>query len=120
MIPSAFRPQPLRLFRARDVPPLRPPGPAAPVLEALLAPGGLDEDAAHGLGGGGEEVAPILPGPSFAIVDQPGRLRVRGSQPGEGVVEGDEVVTRLGRGGGGGVQFDAVAGWSVTISPTCN
>ena len=43
----------------------------AAVLEAALAAGLVDEDAAHGLGRGGEEVAPAVPGPGLPAVHQP-------------------------------------------------
>src|SRR5262249_28658241 len=56
---------------------------AAAVLAAALAAGALDEDAAHGLGGRGEEVAPALPlrgvfgapPPQVRLVYQRGRLQ---------------------------------------------
>jgi hypothetical protein len=58
------------------------PRAAAAVLDALLAAGGLDEDAPHGLGGGREEVAAMVPPvavgradqPELRFVDQGGRL----------------------------------------------
>ncbi len=34
---------------------------AAAAFLARLAPGGLDQDVPHGLGGGGEKVAPAVP-----------------------------------------------------------
>ena len=43
--------------------------PAAPLLPGA-APGGLDEDAAHGLGRRGEEVAPAVPAAAGVAVDQ--------------------------------------------------
>ena len=73
---------------------MRVPVPA--VLFPPLAAGGLDEDAAHGLGGGGEEVAAMVPlvavgranQPEVRFVDEGGRLkRVAGrfgGQPGGG------------------------------------
>src|SRR5207248_761279 len=47
----------------------------APVAEALLAAGPLDEYAAHRLGGGGEEVAAALPVRARAPRLTPGRGR---------------------------------------------
>src|SRR5207244_3579183 len=44
--------------------------PAAALL-GLLPPGGLDEDAAHGLSRGGEEVAAALPPRGVRRADQP-------------------------------------------------
>jgi hypothetical protein len=49
------------------------------VLDGLLPPGGIDEDAAHGLGGGGEEViaaveALLADQAQVGLVDQGGRL----------------------------------------------
>jgi hypothetical protein len=41
------------------------------VLGAALAAGVVDEDAAHGLGRRGEEVAPAVPVLSPALADQP-------------------------------------------------
>src|SRR6516165_11695311 len=38
---------------------------------STLMPGLLDEDAPHRLGGGGEEVATILPGRAVRVADQP-------------------------------------------------
>ena len=37
----------------------------------VLSPSRLDEDAAHGLGGGGEEVIPPVPMPLVTLADQP-------------------------------------------------
>jgi hypothetical protein len=56
--------------------------PPAAMLGPPLAPGLVDEDAAHGLGGGGEEVAPAVPvldlvhvhQPEVRLVDQGGGL----------------------------------------------
>src|SRR5262245_28157123 len=45
--------------------------PVAAVLEALLAAGVVDEDAAHGLGGGGEEMSPAVPPRRVGRADQP-------------------------------------------------
>ena len=45
--------------------------PAAAALQPALAAGVLDEDAAHGLGGGGEEVARGRPSPGRSAADQP-------------------------------------------------
>jgi hypothetical protein len=53
------------------------------VAEAALAAGLLDQDAAHGFGGGGEEVAPAVPPvrlpaadqSEVGLVDQGGRLQ---------------------------------------------
>src|SRR5206468_1836149 len=65
---------------------------AAAALEAALAAGALDEDAAHRLGGGGEEVPAVGPvgrpvgvhQPDERLVDQGGRLeRVAGLLAGE-------------------------------------
>jgi hypothetical protein len=55
----------------------------APVFDALLPPGILDQDAAHGLGRGGEEMAATVPWlvcvapdqPQIRLVDQGGRLQ---------------------------------------------
>ena len=44
--------------------------PATAVLHPALAAGVLDQDAAHGLGGRGEEVAPAVPGLAFLLADQ--------------------------------------------------
>ena len=44
--------------------------PAAAVPDALFATGLLDENAAHGKGGGGEEVAAAVPVPLFPRADQ--------------------------------------------------
>jgi hypothetical protein len=41
------------------------------VAQAALAAGLIDQDAPHGLGSGGEEVAAALPGPLRAPADQP-------------------------------------------------
>ena len=45
-------------------------GQFAAVLLAALPPGVLDEDAAHRLGGGGEEVAAPIPAPVAAVADE--------------------------------------------------
>ena len=60
-------------FRDRDgvVRQLDVDSPTPTVFEALLAPGAVDEDAAHGLGGGGEEVAPAVPAVVVRGADQP-------------------------------------------------
>src|SRR4029077_7509583 len=47
------------------------PAASAPGLAGLLVPGPVNEDTAHGLGGGGEEVAAAVPA----------RLRLRGLPP---------------------------------------
>ena len=47
------------------------PPPAAAALLPALAAGALDQDAAHGLGRGGEEVAAAVPVPGLLGVDQP-------------------------------------------------
>ena len=41
----------------------------APVLDALVMAGALDEDAAHRQRGGGEEMPAAIPGPSPASPD---------------------------------------------------
>ncbi len=72
------------------------PHPVAAVLVGLLAAGGLDEDAAHGLGRGGEEVPPAVPlrgrvlsdEAQVGLVNECGRL--------------ERVIGRLGRHAGGG------------------
>src|SRR5262245_17604524 len=46
-------------------------GEVAAAFRPALAAGGLDEDAAHGLGGGGEEVATAVPATVVAPPDQP-------------------------------------------------
>src|SRR5262249_22520794 len=43
----------------------------APMAQPTLVPGPLHQDAPHRLGGGGEEVAAILPGRAVAVADQP-------------------------------------------------
>src|SRR5439155_372660 len=45
--------------------------PSAPVLDAPFATGVLDQDAAHGLGGGGKEVGPAVPVLGLSAPDQP-------------------------------------------------
>ncbi len=57
------------------------------MLPRPLAPGVLDEDAAHGLGRRGEEVAPAVPGPH----------RVRIHQPQIGLVDQGRGLERLAR-----------------------
>ena len=66
--------------------------PSAAVLLAPLAAGILDQDAAHGLGGGGEEVPAAVPAPilrradepEVRLVDQGGGLeRLAGPLPGQ-------------------------------------
>src|SRR5260370_1280187 len=57
--------------------------PSAAVAEGLFAAGVVDEDAAHGLGRGGEEVAAAVPGavrvrpaqPQVGLVDERGRVQ---------------------------------------------
>ena len=62
-----------REIQAVEIYPLR----TSPVAEIILAPGIIDEDAAHGLGGSGEKVSAIIPRGSIVtaqsepgIVDQ--------------------------------------------------
>ena len=97
-----------------------PAGAAAP-LPGLPPAGGLDEDAAHRLGGGREEVAAGVPPPVSAadepevrLVDQGGRLeglaRGLGGQPGGGqlaqlgVHEGEQVGRGVRIAAGGRVE----------------
>src|SRR5262245_54630660 len=100
------------------------PLPVPAVPEAALAAGTLDEDAAHGLGGGGEELAaagpagPRRPGlagePQVGLVDQGGRLegvaralagQAVGGQPPQFVVdEREEVGGGLAVPGRGGIE----------------
>src|SRR5262245_20636405 len=95
------------------------------VPEAALAAGGFDEAAAHGLGGGGEELAPAGPPgplrrpglagePQVRLVDQRGRLeglaralagQAVGGQPAQFVVdERKEVAGGLAVPGRGGIE----------------
>ena len=54
------------------------------MLQAVLTPGGLDEDSANGLGSGSEEVPPAVPvlrlfaadEPEVGLVDEGGGLEV--------------------------------------------
>src|SRR5262249_5653758 len=45
-----------------------PPPPLAAAFETLLVPGAVEEDAAHGLGGGGEEMPAAVPVPVLLAV----------------------------------------------------
>src|SRR5439155_2580743 len=62
----------------------------------VLAAGGLDEDAAHGLGGGGEEVSTAVPATVVASPDQPKVCLMNQGGGLEGVVGG---LTGHARGG---------------------
>src|SRR5262245_27003802 len=100
------------------------PLPVPAVPEAALAAGRFDEDAAHGLGGGGEELTPAGPPgphrpglagePQVGLVDQVGRLegvaralagQAVGGQPPQFVVdEREEVGGGLAVTGRGGLE----------------
>jgi len=43
---------------------------AAAAFEPVFVPGPVDQDAAHGLGRGGEEVSPSVPIPRLTLPDQ--------------------------------------------------